>query len=144
MKDSVIRARLPEMIEKAHKMQRQHAEAPISGHKNGACVLAENRNGVNDTFEGCNIELSTSTIIHAERLALFNAIMHGFIKPLAVIAPEGNNHTKVPMCGYCRQDYMYLNPDMKVFTVDHAGKVTGEFILRETLTNPYLSKSKIK
>lgn len=134
---------LPEMVEMAYKALKEKAQVGISGCRNGACLLAETGDGkVLDMFEGCNIELSTSTVIHAERLALFHAIMKGYTMP-NVIVLNTPNKTSIPMCGYCRQDYMYLNPDMVVITANANKEVTGRFILRETLVNPYMSRGKI-
>lgn len=137
-----IKKSLPTMIDKAYNALKTKAQVGISGCKNGACLFAVNKDGQYAIFEGCNIELSTSTVIHAERLALFHAIMKGYTRPIAIVLNTPNTES-IPMCCYCRQDYMYVNPNLKVYTVNIDKKITGEFILRDTIINPYMSKGKL-
>jgi len=136
-----IKDRLPEM-QRIAKQTLKYAQVGISGYRNATALLAMNHEGVYSIFEGCNIELSTSTVIHGERMALFHAILHGFTYPIAIVlATEGKN--PVPMCGYCRQDYMYINPQLKIYPLFSDGKIEGEYILINTLIKPYMSKGKI-
>lgn len=136
-----IKDRLPEMQRIAQQTLKK-AQVGISGYRNATALLATNHEGVYSVFEGCNIELSTSTVIHGERMALFHAILHGFTMPIAIVlATEGKD--PVPMCAYCRQDFMYVNPQLKIYPMDKSGKFTGEYILIDTLIKPYMSKGKI-
>lgn len=140
MKDA-IKARLPEMKEIAQRTLKR-SQCNISGCKNACALLAMNNEGVYSIFEGCNIELSTSTVMHGERMALFHAILHGFTRPIAIVLATGGDIV-APMCGYCRQDYMYINPQLQIYPLDKDGKVEGIYTLIDTLINPYMSKGKI-
>jgi len=136
-----IHDRLNEMKEIAQRTLKR-AQVGISGYRNATALLAMNHEGVLSIFEGCNIELSTSTVIHGERMALFHAILHGFTRPIAIVlATEGK--APVPMCGYCRQDYMYINPQLKIYPLDKEGRIEGIYTLIDTLIKPYMSKGKI-
>jgi len=133
--------RLNEMKELAQRTLKR-SQVGISGCRNASALLAMNHEGVLSVFEGCNIELSTSTVIHGERMALFHAILHGFTRPIAIVlATEGDK--VAPMCGYCRQDYMYINTQLKIYPLDKEGRVEGIYTLIDTLINPYMSKGKI-
>src|SRR3990170_81658 len=133
--------RLNEMKELAQRTLKR-SQVGISGCRNACALLAMNHEGVLSVFEGCNIELSTSTVIHGERMALFHAILHGFTRPIAIVlATEGDK--VAPMCGYCRQDYMYINTQLKIYPLDKEGRVEGIYTLIDTLINPYMSKGKI-
>jgi len=136
-----IHNRLNEMKEIAQRTLKK-AQVGISGYRNATALLAMNHEGVLSIFEGCNIELSTSTVIHGERMALFHAILHGFTRPIAIVlATEGKD--PVPMCGYCRQDYMYINPQLQIYPLDKEGRIEGIYTLIDTLIKPYMSKGKI-
>jgi len=136
-----IKARLNEMIELARRTLKR-SQVGISGCRNACALLAMDKDGVYSIFQGCNIELSTSTVMHGERMALFHAILHGFTRPIAIVlATEGDK--VAPMCGYCRQDYMYINTQLKIYPLDKEGRVEGIYTLIDTLINPYMSKGKI-
>lgn len=143
----IITSKLDEMIDIA-KATLKYSQVGISGCRNACALLAQDKKGNRDIFEGCNIELSTSTVIHAERLALFNAILHGYTFPIAIVMAIKDDKVApacgyiAPMCGYCRQDYMYVNPELRVFTLNNKGKITG-YKLKDTLIKPYMSKGKI-
>jgi len=133
--------RLHEMMDIATRTLKK-AQVGISGYRNATALLAKNKEGVYSIFEGCNIELSTSTVIHGERMALFHAILHGFTQPIAIVlATEGKD--PVPMCGYCRQDYMYINPQLQIYPLTSEGKITKVYTLIDTLIKPYMSKCKL-
>jgi cytidine deaminase len=101
----------------------QLAQANISGHKVGAVVIAENVNGAQRYFSGCNIELATSKCWHAEETALINAITHGFRKPLACFVTSNNVDQRAAMCGYCMQTFMYANPKCLIYVIDTDGSI---------------------
>ena len=142
-----IRSRLTHMTIVAEKALSK-SQAGISGCKNACALLAKNKEGEYAVFDGCNIELSTSTVIHAERLALFGAISKGFTMPIAIVMAIKDDKVApscgyiAPMCGYCRQDYMYVNPNLKVYTLEENHKLHG-YTLKDTLIKPYMSKGKI-
>ena len=84
---------------KAARTAAQNAYAPYSNYKVGAAVLT----GDNRIFTGCNIEnASYGLTICAERVAIFNARLHGAkrFKIVAIHAPKP--HDPLP-CGACRQ-----------------------------------------
>ena len=139
--NTAIKARFNEMRDLAQRTLKR-SQVGISGCRNACALLAMDKDGTYSIFEGCNIELSTSTVMHGERMALFHAILHGFTYPLAIVlATEGNK--VAPMCGYCRQDYMYINTQLKIYPLDKEGKIEGIYTLIDTLIKPYMSKGKI-
>lgn len=120
------------------------AQSEVSGHKVGACVYAKNFWHEAGFFSGCNIELAASMNFHAERVALLKAISQGFPRIEAVYVTSSHAEQQAALCGYCRQDFMYVNPNclIFVFNPDRTLKIATHLI--ETLNFPYLSgKSKI-
>jgi cytidine deaminase len=99
------------------------AHSPISNIRVGIGMLAYS-DIVKDTqiFMGSNLEIATSLVFHAERVALLKALSTGYWKPLALVLVSNSVETKVPLCGYCRQDYMYVAPEMKIRVYDHKVK----------------------
>lgn len=121
------------------------AQAEISKIRVGAAVLAINSKRESSIFSGCNIEISFSRAFHAENVALLKAISSGYTN-IKAVAVTSDSQTKqgVAMCGCCRQDYMYLNPDcmIYVFNPDKSLKLKARLI--DTMKYPYLSKGMIK
>lgn len=130
------------MVELAFAML-DKAQVGISGYRNGCALLAQRSDGLHKLFGGCNIEVSTSLIIHAERLALFKAISEGYTKPVRIVLAAMKGARPVPMCSYCRQDYMYVNPELIVEPYDENRQRIQSVRLIDTLNWPYLSKGKI-
>lgn len=131
-------------IEKASKIalkfQDERAQANISGHHVGACLIA--RHPKTDEiafFGGCNIELAASFNVHAERTALINAVLEGYIDFLAIIVTSKLKATAT-MCGYCRQDYMYCNPQVRVIVINPDGTVGIDETLIDTMKYPYVGR----
>ena len=113
------------------------AHSPISDIKIGIGMLA-NSDIESKVFMGSNLEIATSFVLHAERVALIKAVSSGYWKPLALVIVTNSNETKVPMCGYCRQDYMYLNPKFKIRVYDHkAKKIIRTVVLEDIEKFPY-------
>lgn len=119
------------------------AQAPTSGKKVGVCLIAS-KGADFKTFMGCNIELSTSTVFHAERVALIKAISEGYICPLEIHLIANNEDSCMPLCGYCRQDYMYLNPDLGIVVYHVNGTIKYNVKLVDLMSIPYMGKSKIE
>jgi len=103
----------------------------ISKNAVGAAVVAQNKEGCIRTFGGCNIELATSKVWHAEEVALTKAISEGYIKPIECYITAKNKQQRAAMCGYCMQHFCYANLDCKIFVVDLDGSVIVETTVRE-------------
>ncbi len=87
-----------ELLNKA-KSASEHAYAPYSKFKVGACVLTED----DKTYCGCNFENSSFGLtICAERNAIGSAIVYGARKIKAVAIYSPNTKLCYP-CGACRQ-----------------------------------------
>lgn len=120
------------------------AQSNVSGHKVGACVIARNKYDEMGYFHGCNIELAASKNYHAESVALIKAISEGFIKIESVYVTSSNVEQQVVLCGYCRQDFMYVNPDTMIFVFNPDRSLKIKVRLIDTLNFPYISgKSKV-
>ena len=121
------------------------AQAEISKIRVGAAVLASNSKGDSSIFSGCNIEISFSRVFHAENVALLKAISSGYINIKAVaITSDSETKQGAAMCGCCRQDYMYLNPDCMIYVFNRDKNLKLKVKLIDTMKYPYLSKGMIK
>jgi cytidine deaminase len=96
------------------------AQANISKHKVGACLLARNAEGKLKYFGGCNIEYSVGSKdnIHAEVNALNRAITEGYRTPLACWVTSTNTTQRAAMCGFCMQAYCYVNEKCQIIVVN--------------------------
>jgi|SRR6185503_3999208 len=97
------------------------SQANISNHKVGACVVASNLKGDYGYFGGCNIELATSKVWHAEEVALAKAISAGYRHIFACYVTSNNFDQTAACCGYCMQHLMYANPKAIIFVVHPDG-----------------------
>ena len=122
--------------------QQRNARANISGHKIGVCLVAEDDHGDIAYFGGCNIELATSRVFHAETVALTNAISHNHTKFHCIVVTS-NDEVTATLCGYCRQDYLYANPDIRVVVLNPDGSIKLDEILKNTMKFPYLGRSRL-
>ena len=121
------------------------AQAEISKIRVGAAVLAINSKGDSSIFSGCNIEISFSRVFHAENVALLKAISSGYTNIKAVaITSDSETKQGAAMCGCCRQDYMYLNPDCMIYVFNRDKNLKLKVKLIDTMKYPYLSKGMIK
>jgi cytidine deaminase len=121
------------------------AQAGISKIRVGAAVLATNSKGDSSVFSGCNIEISFSRAFHAENVALLKAISSGYINIKAVgVTSDSETKHRAAMCGCCRQDYMYLNPDCMIYVFNPDRSLRLKVKLIDTMKYPYMSKRMIK
>ena len=56
-------------------------------------------------FGGSNLEISISTVLHVEAIALYKALSEGYTKIQAVVTSDHDDQIK-PLCGACRQLYL--------------------------------------
>lgn len=107
----------------------EYAQVGISDHRVGACVAARSPKAEKDgtypkgyvaLFPGCNIELATNapTGWHAERVALIKALSGGATDILACFVTSDSIEQRAAMCGYCMQDFMYVNPDAFIIVLN--------------------------
>jgi cytidine deaminase len=135
-----------------------YAQANISGHRVAASVLAIRKDGLKDkwsiknrdqsndkfkVFGGCNLEISISTVLHAEAIALYKALSEGYTNVQAVGVTSDHKDQIKPLCGACRQLYMYVNPMTTIYVFGKNKKVKLKIKLIDTMNYPYLSESKI-
>lgn len=123
--------------------QRKNTYTNISGHKVGACLAVRDHDDRIKYFTGMNIEISTSLVFHAERVALISAMREGYTDFLA-IGVTSKDKAQATMCGYCRQDYMYINPEIEVIVFNSDGSVGIREKLIHTMNYPYKGTGKWK
>jgi cytidine deaminase len=133
----------------------KYAQASISGHRVAAAVLAvkkpkskSKRGSKTDSnnikiFGGCNLEISISTVLHAEAIALYKALSEGYTKIQAVGVTSDHEDQIKPLCGACRQLYMYVNPLTTIYVFGKDKKVKLKVKLIDTMNYPYISRGKI-
>lgn len=135
-----------------------YAQANISGHRVAAAVLATKkdkpkgkgrsryRDRTSDMFRifgGCNLEISVSTVLHAEAVTLYKALSEGYTRIHAVGVTSDHKDQIKPLCGACRQLYMYVNPMTTIYVFDTDKKVKLKLKLKDTMKYPYISRGKI-
>jgi cytidine deaminase len=132
------------------------AQANISGHRVAAAVFAMRKarsksktkletesNDMFRVFGGCNLEISISTVLHAEAIALYKALSEGYTKIQAVGVTSDHEDQIKPLCGACRQLYMYINPMTTIYVFGKDKKVKLKVKLIDTMNYPYISRGKI-
>ena len=133
-----------------------YAQANISGHRVAAAVFAMRRarskskkrletksSDLFKVFGGCNLEISISTVLHAEAIALYKALSEGYTQVQAIGVTSDHEDQIKPLCGACRQLYMYINPMTTIYVFDKDKKVKLKVKLIDTMNYPYTSKGKI-
>jgi cytidine deaminase len=133
-----------------------YAQANISGHRVAAAVFAMRKakskskekletesSDLFKVFGGCNLEISISTVLHAEAIALYKALSEGYIKIEAVGVTSDHEDQIKPLCGACRQLYMYVNPLTTIYVFGKDKKVKLKVKLIDTMNYPYISRGKI-
>jgi cytidine deaminase len=133
-----------------------YAQANISGHRVAAAVFAMRKarskskkkletesSDLFKVFGGCNLEISISTVLHAEAIALYKALSEGYTKVQAVGVTSDHEDQIKPLCGACRQLYMYINPMTTIYVFGKDKKVKLKVKLIDTMNYPYISRGKI-
>jgi cytidine deaminase len=133
-----------------------YAQASISGHRVAAAVFAmrkakfKSERGLEvesselfKVFGGCNLEISVSTVLHAEAVTLYKALSEGYTKIQAVGVTSDHEDQIKPLCGACRQLYMYVNPKTMIYVFGKDKKVKLKVKLIDTMNYPYISRGKI-
>lgn len=133
-----------------------YSQANISGHRVAAAVFAMRKarsksktkletesNDMFRVFGGCNLEISISTVLHAEAIALYKALSEGYTKIQAVGVTSDHEDQIKPLCGACRQLYMYINPMTTIYVFGKDKKVKLKVKLIDTMNYPYISRGKI-
>lgn len=122
------------------------AHVGISGKRVAANLIAQNKKGQNNRFLGCNIELATSKVYHAEEVALTKAISSGYPFARLCMVTSTNEGQQAAMCGYCMQTYMYANPDCVIVVVNPEDKSVKLATTVRERNGPYayLGKGKLQ
>jgi len=98
---------------------RLKAYTPYSHFQVGAAVLT--KSGI--IFQGCNLENSSyGATVCAERVALFNAYVHGE-REIEAIAVVTDTRPPCPPCGICRQVIMELAGDIEIILANLSGQI---------------------
>ena len=133
-----------------------YAQASISGHRVAAAVFAMRKakskskkrletesSDLFKVFGGCNLEISISTVLHAEAIALYKALSEGYTKIQAVGVTSDHEDQIKPLCGACRQLYMYINLKTTIYVFGKDKKIKLKVKLIDTMRYPYISRGKI-
>ena len=133
-----------------------YAQASISGHRVAAAVFAMRKvkskskkrletesSDLFKVFGGCNLEISISTVLHAEAIALYKALSEGYTKIQAVGVTSDHEDQIKPLCGACRQLYMYINPKTTIYVFGKDKKIKLKVKLIDTMRYPYISRGRI-
>lgn len=133
-----------------------YAQASISSHRVAAAVFAMRKakskskkrletesSDLFKVFGGCNLEISISTVLHAEAIALYKALSEGYTKIQAVGVTSDHEDQIKPLCGACRQLYMYINPKTTIYVFGKDKKIKLKVKLIDTMRYPYISRGKI-
>lgn len=128
----VDQSRLDALLERAFEA-REHAYAPYSRFRVGACLLASSGR----EYMGCNIENAAFSPTNcAERTALFQAVYEGE-RDFDAIAIACSGHDPAFPCGVCRQALSeFCHPDMPVYCANDAREATL-FTLGQLLPNSF-------
>lgn len=117
---------------------RLNAYAPYSQFKVGAAVQTK----AGTIFHGCNIENSSyGATICAERVALFNAYVHGE-REIEAIAIVADTQPPCPPCGICRQVILELAGNIEVILANLTGAIRvfkASELLPEAFSGDFLS-----
>ena len=80
--------------------------------------------------------------MHAEAIALYKALSEGYTKIQAVGVTSDHDQIK-PLCGACRQLYMYANPMTAIYVFGKDKKVKLKVKSIDTMKYPYIGRGKI-
>jgi cytidine deaminase len=89
-------------------------------------------------FGGCNLEISISTVLHAEAIALYKALSEGYTKIQAVGVTSDHKDQIKHLCGACKQLYMYVNPMTTIYVFGKDKKVKLKVKLIDTMKYTYI------
>jgi len=125
------------IMEKAREA-RSRAFAPYSEYEVGAAVLTEE--GI---FMGANVEVSgRSTSIHAEMMAMFNAVFNGATKFYTMaVSPQDQNGDVAP-CGLCQHTISQFTNELEI--LEDAGEEGdhSKFWLSELIGDGYSASTR--
>lgn len=127
-----VRRRSVEVLVKAARAARQHAQAAYSGFRVGAAL--ESADGT--IFTGCNIENATYGLtVCAERVAMFKALSEGHrrFRRVAVVA---DTEAPTPPCGACRQILWEFGGDLEV-TLANLARTAETYRVSDLLPLPF-------
>ena len=100
---------------------RKNAYAPYSKYNVGAALIAENDDGEEKVFLGCNVENASYPCgICGERTAASKAVSEGF-KRFKKIAIAGSSEEICTPCGICRQFLYEFNKNLTVLCAGSKG-----------------------
>jgi len=118
---------------------KENAFAPHSDYPVGASLLTDK--GV---FVGANVEVSAIQPIHAEQLAISNAVTEGQAEKfytMAVSAGRGP-HGKEGPCGLCQHTISQFTDELRILEDRGEDKHPSEFSLSELIGDAYSASSR--
>lgn len=83
-------------------------------------------------FGGCNIEINTSKVYHAEMIALVDCIMYRFY-PIRLFVTSVSKEEDTYLCGDCRQQLLEINKNCEIIVLNPDGSLKGSKLLWELL-----------
>jgi len=115
---------------------RELAYAPYSKYRVGAVVVTEE----GKLFTGANVENCVFPLGDcAERVAIYNAVSHGYKKFKKIVIGTGNKKRGAP-CGMCRQVMREFCEDIEII-VASPDKSFKSYTLKEVLPHSYSPES---
>lgn len=127
-----------EEIVKRARESRSNAFAPYSDYKVGASVKTDE--GI---FVGANVEISgRSTSIHAEMLAMFNAVFNGATDfYIMAVSPQDQSGDVAP-CGLCQHTISQFTDELRILEDAGEDGDHGEFWLSELIGDGYSASTR--
>ncbi|XP_041377218.1 cytidine deaminase-like [Gigantopelta aegis] len=114
-----------------------HAYCPYSNFRVGSAVLTED----GQIFAGCNVESASYGLsVCAERVAIMNAVTHGYQSFKAIVVCCDIKGSFEGSCGACRQFYAEFGLDWEIYLVK-PDKTWKKVLVKELLPMAFSPKS---
>lgn len=117
------------------EIKRIQSYAIAKEKKVGCVVYGRNSVMVEGFFGGVNIEISSSDVIHAERMALMDCLSQRFYPEIIFVTSGRTDGKPTFLCGNCRQLLSEINEECLIVIFDPKGKVKGKKKLNQVF--PY-------
>lgn len=110
---------------------RGHAYAPYSEYRVGAALLASGT-----IYRGANMEVRGSAPLHAEMLAVFNAVLDGATDFQRIAVSPSGRSGEAP-CGQCQHVLAEFTEDLRIIEDTPDNKPFTEYNLKELIGPAY-------
>lgn len=123
---------------RAARSARETAFAPYSNYEVGAAVLTDV-----GMFEGANVEVSgRSTSIHAEMLAMYNAVRNGATEFYGMAVSPQDQSGDVAPCGLCQHTMSQFTEELRIIEDAGDNGDHGIFWLSELIGDGYSASTR--